>query len=70
MKLYIENLPLDSERKANKLIHICEERDLLEQGKCQETHVLTLPPVAWEMTSSISNFKKSLQSYHESQTHL
>ncbi|KAK7111394.1 nuclear pore complex protein Nup85-like [Littorina saxatilis] len=31
MKLYIENLPLDSERKANKLIHICEERDLLEQ---------------------------------------
>ena len=33
MKMYIESMPLDSERKANKLIHICEERDLLEQGK-------------------------------------
>lgn len=31
MKVYIENIPIDSERKANKLIHICEERDLLEQ---------------------------------------
>ncbi|XP_076457331.1 nuclear pore complex protein Nup85-like [Babylonia areolata] len=31
MKLYIESIPLDSERKANKLIHICEERDLTEQ---------------------------------------
>ena len=33
MKLYIESIPLDSERKANKLIHICEERDLIEQSK-------------------------------------
>ena len=33
MKMYIESMPLDSERKANKLIHICEERDLMEQGK-------------------------------------
>ncbi|KAL8565032.1 hypothetical protein ACOMHN_003408 [Nucella lapillus] len=31
MKLYIDSTPLDSERKANKLIHICEERELIDQ---------------------------------------
>ncbi|KAK7506744.1 hypothetical protein BaRGS_00002219 [Batillaria attramentaria] len=33
LKLFIESLPLDSERKANKLLHICQERDLSEQAQ-------------------------------------
>ncbi|XP_025095043.1 nuclear pore complex protein Nup85-like [Pomacea canaliculata] len=33
LKLFIENIPLDTERKALKLLHICQERDLQKQAQ-------------------------------------
>ena len=33
MELFIERLPIESEKKAQKVLHVCEQRNMQEQGK-------------------------------------
>lgn len=34
LELQIERVPLDTERKAIKVLRICEDRQMSEQGEC------------------------------------
>ena len=36
LELCLDHIPLDSEKKANKLLKICEDRKMTEQGIIQK----------------------------------
>lgn len=45
LELLIERVPLDTERKALKVLRICEKRQMNEQGESQPVHSFDTPPI-------------------------
>lgn len=48
LELQIERVPLDTERKALKVLRICEERQMSEQGRKIKTFLVLFSPVAYK----------------------